>query len=141
MTELAVFPDPEPLIARDIAKRALFAAPPWLALCGALWGPDGLASAAFALALVLANLGVAAVLMARSAKAGTTALIAAALGGYLVRLALLTAAVLAVTGQPWFDAVALGVTIVVWHLGLLFWETRYVSISLANPGLKFGGQR
>ena len=31
---------------------------------------------------------------------------------------------------------ALGTTLVVTHLGLLFWEMRYVSLSLAHPGLK-----
>ena len=32
--------------------------------------------------------------------------------------------------------VPFGVTIIVTHLGLLFWETRYVSASLAFPALK-----
>jgi hypothetical protein len=31
---------------------------------------------------------------------------------------------------------ALGITVIVTHLGLLFWELRYVSASLAFPGLK-----
>ena len=31
---------------------------------------------------------------------------------------------------------ALGITVLVTHLGLLFWELRYVSASLAFPGLK-----
>jgi hypothetical protein len=30
----------------------------------------------------------------------------------------------------------LGLTIILAHLGLLFWELRYVSLSLAYPGLK-----
>jgi len=33
-------------------------------------------------------------------------------------------------------AVSLGATIIVTHLGLLFWEMKYVAISLAHPGLK-----
>jgi hypothetical protein len=32
--------------------------------------------------------------------------------------------------------VALGVCVLVTHLGLLFWELRYVSMSLAFPGLR-----
>ena len=31
---------------------------------------------------------------------------------------------------------ALGATIIATHLGLLFWELKYVAISLAQPGLK-----
>jgi hypothetical protein len=34
------------------------------------------------------------------------------------------------------DVVVLGVTLFVTHLGLLFWELRSVSFSLAAPGLK-----
>ena len=33
-------------------------------------------------------------------------------------------------------AAPLGITLVASYLGLLFWELRYVSISLAHPGLK-----
>ena len=33
--------------------------------------------------------------------------------------------------MPW-----LGFTLVGAHLGLLFWETRYVSLQLAAPGLR-----
>ena len=35
----------------------------------------------------------------------------------------------------WVDVVVLGVTLFVTHLGLLFWELRSVSFSLAAPGL------
>ena len=49
-----------------------------------------------------------------------------------------TAVMLAVRNQPWIDLVALGVTVLVTHLGLLFWELRYVSASLAYPALKPG---
>ena len=49
---------------------------------------------------------------------------------------LVTAVMLAVRNQPWIDLVALGVTVLVTHLGLLFWELRYVSGSMAFPGLK-----
>jgi hypothetical protein len=34
--------------------------------------------------------------------------------------------------------VPLGITLVATHVGLLFWESRYVSLSLAFPGLKPG---
>ena len=60
----------------------------------------------------------------------------AALGGFVVRLALLTAVVILVKDQPWVDLVALCLTLVVTHLGLLIWETRHVSASLAFPALK-----
>jgi hypothetical protein len=36
----------------------------------------------------------------------------------------------------WVEPTALGLTLVVTHLGLLVWELRFVSISLAHPGLR-----
>src|SRR3546814_2696410 len=60
----------------------------------------------------------------------------AALFGFLIRLALVAAAVLLVRDAGWVEPVALGLTLVVAHLGLLFWELRFVSISLAHPDLK-----
>jgi hypothetical protein len=53
-----------------------------------------------------------------------------------VRMGLVTVVMLLVRNQPWIDLVALGVTVLVTHLGLLFWELRYVSATLAFPALK-----
>jgi hypothetical protein len=36
----------------------------------------------------------------------------------------------------WISMPWLGFTLVGAHLGLLFWETRYVSLQLAAPGLR-----
>jgi hypothetical protein len=51
-------------------------------------------------------------------------------------MALVVTALALVKGQPWVATAPLAITIVVTHLGLLFWETRHVSASLAYPGLK-----
>jgi hypothetical protein len=59
-----------------------------------------------------------------------------ALGGFLVRMAAVVAAITLVRHQSWVDLPTLAVTILVTHLGLLVWETRYVSASLAFPALK-----
>jgi hypothetical protein len=56
--------------------------------------------------------------------------------GYLLRLALVAVAVFAVRNLAWVELLPLGLTIIFAHLGLLFWELRYVSLSLAFPGLK-----
>ena len=45
-------------------------------------------------------------------------------------------AVWAVHDESWVSLKLLAVAILVTHLGLLFWETRYVSATLAYPGLK-----
>ena len=56
--------------------------------------------------------------------------------GYLFRLALIFLAVWVVKDQSWISVPALGVSIIVTHLGLLFWEMKFVALSLAHPGLK-----
>ena len=128
--------DVERHVAHDMIRRAVPFAPVWVLLAGLGFGLDGATSAAYAIAIVLANFAASALLLARGARISPTMLMAAALGGYLVRLVLIAIAVLAASGQAWFDPLPLGLTIIAAHLGLLFWETRYVSLSLAYPGLK-----
>lgn len=129
-------PAPEPVVARDIAKRAVLLAPLAILLGGAIWGADGATSAAYATVVVLANLALAAWMLSTAARISYALLMGAALFGFLFRLGLVSAAVLLVRDAAWVEPVALGLTLVVAHLGLLFWELRYVSISLAHPGLK-----
>jgi hypothetical protein len=136
MTARDLGPAPEPVLARDMAKRAVFLAPVAIAVCSAIWGFAGASSAAYAVLVVLANLAVAAWTLATAARISYGMLMGAALFGFLLRLVLVAAAVLPVRDAGWVEPLALGLTLVVAHLGLLFWELRYVSISLAHPGLK-----
>jgi hypothetical protein len=53
-----------------------------------------------------------------------------------LRLGLIALAVMLVRNESWVDLMALGLTLIVMHLGLLFWEMRYVSATLAFPGLR-----
>ena len=100
------------------------------------WGWAGLASVALALTLVLVNFAAAAALQAWAARISYGLVAGVALFGFLIRLALITAVVLLVGDQSWAAPVPLGVTLVAGHLGLLLWESRFVSASLAFPGLK-----
>ena len=135
-------PAVEVQLTGDMARRALPAVPVLVLVAGLVWGVDGGLSAAFAVVLVLANLTLSAALLGRAARISLALLMAAALGGFVLRLVLLTAVVWAVKDQPWVDIVPLGITLVVTHLGLLIWETRHVSASLAYPALKpTGGRR
>lgn len=127
---------PEVSVSRDIVKRGLWTAPVFLVTCGVIWGINGAWSAAFALALVLANFSLAAALIAWSAPISLSLMMGAALFGYLIRLALICLAVWLVHDASWVSVPALGVTIIVSHLGLLFWEMKYIAASLAFPGLR-----
>jgi hypothetical protein len=129
-------PAPEVSISRDMIKRGLIAAPIIIAICGVIWGGDGAWSSAYGIAIVLANFAIAAAIIAMVAKISIALLMGATLFGYLIRLGLIFLAVWVVTDASWISLPALGATIIVTHLGLLFWELKYVALSLANPGLK-----
>lgn len=123
-------------LAFDMVRHGLWAAPAFLLFGAVGWGWDGLLSALFALALVFANFLAAAALLGWAAKKGPNVLMATAFGGFAVRMGLIALALWAVADQPWVADWPLGLTLLVAYLGLLFWETRYVSASLAYPGLK-----
>jgi len=129
-------PAVEAQLAGDMAKRVLPLLPVVVVVAGLARGADGAASAAFAVALVLGNLALSAALLGWAARISLALLMGAALGGFGLRLFVLTAIVWVVKDQPWVDITALGFTLIVTHLGLLVWETRQVSASLAYPGLK-----
>ena len=136
MAEEPVVPLVEREVALDIVRRGLMVSPLVLAVAGAIRGWNGVSSAAIALGIVLVNFLAAAAIMTRAAKSGPTAIGAAALGGYVLRLAVILVALVLLRHQPWIDLPTLGFVIVGTHLGLLVWEMKYVSLTLAAPGLK-----
>ncbi len=127
---------PESDIARHLARRAVLVAPVFL-LVGVLgWGLDGLLSSALALVLVAVNFRLGAAIITRAAQISPNALYGAVLGGYVARLALMTAVVLVVKALGVLATVPFAITLLVTHLGLLAWESRHVAMTLAAPGLK-----
>ncbi len=129
-------PQVEREVALDLARRGAIVAPVIVLVAGLLRGWDGAASAAVALAIVVVNFLAAAAIMARAAKSGPAAIGAAAAGGYVIRLAVIVIALVLLRHQPWIDMVVLGFVLVGTHLGLLLWETNYVSLTLGAPGLR-----
>ncbi len=129
-------PAPEPMLVRDMLRRGLIAAPVMIVVFGLIWGVPGAISTAYGIAIVCVNFTLAAALMSWSARISVAAMGAAAMFGFLIRLGLIFVAVLLVKDASWASLVPLCITLVVTHLGLLFWEMRYVSASLAFPGLK-----
>lgn len=134
--------DTGPAVEREVASGLLrhgLMALPVAMVAGAIgWGVDGALSVAFAGALILLNFWVAASLLAWAARTSLGLLMGVSLFGFILRLGGIVAAVLAVRDMSWVAPVPLGATLIVAHLGLLFWEARYVSASLAFPGLKPG---
>ena len=129
-------PSPEAEITRDIVKRGLIVAPVLIGASWLIWGSAGAWSSAYGLGLVLCNFMIAAGLVATTARISYALMMAATLFGYILRLGIIALAVMLVRNETWVNLMALGLTLIVTHLGLLFWEMRYVSASLAFPGLR-----
>jgi len=128
----------ESRIAADLARRALLATP--LVMLGVgLWrGLDAAAAVALAAALLVANFLAAAASLGWAARRNPNLLMGVALFGFLFRLALITAIGAGIKALDIVDWPVFCITLVVGYFGLLFWELRSVSFSLASPGLKPG---
>jgi len=126
-------------VVLDMLKRGAIVAPVMIGLGWLIWGSA--TSVAFGLALIFVNFFLSAWIIQVTARISFAALAGGAMFGFLIRLGIVTVAVLLVRNADWIDLVALGVTIIITHHGLLFWELRYISGSLAYPGLKPGKGR
>ena len=131
---------PEVTVSRDIIRRGLIIAPLIMVIAGVIWGLSGAWSAGLGLALVLLNFGLAALLIAWAAPISLALMMGVTLFGFLLRLGLISLAVFLVRDVSWVSLPALGITIIVTHLGLLFWEMRFIAASLAFPGLRPNAQ-
>ena len=129
-------PDVETAIATDMVKRAIPIAPAIVLVALLAAGSKGAWSALLAVVIVIVNFLLAAVSLSWAARTSPVTLMATSLGGFLVRMGLVTAVVLAVRHASWINLSVLAITILVTQLGLLFWETKYVGASLAFPGVK-----
>ena len=123
-------------VARDMARRGLLAMPPVLAVVWLIGGSAAMASVAYAMTIVMLNFLLSAYLLRWAARISLGLVASVALGGYVMRLALIFMAVWIVRDAPWIRMIPLGIAIIATHLGLLVWELRHVSASFAHPGLK-----
>ncbi len=129
-------PAPALDVAKDMISRGLWLVPVGLGLGALAAGFNGAVSVAYAMALVLVNFLLAAYALAAASRISFGLVASAALGGYMIRLGLILAAFLIVRDAAWMAKVPFGIAIIVTHMVLLVWELRYVSASMAHPGLK-----
>jgi len=126
----------ESRIARDLVKHALYVAPIAIVAVGIWRGVDAGAAVALALALVIANFLASAAILGAAARRSPDLLMGVALMSFLIRFLLLTGIGVVVKELDIVDWPVFCITLVVSYLGLLFWEMRSISLSLASPGLK-----
>jgi hypothetical protein len=123
-------------LATDMVRRAVPVAPAIVIVAAVLGGSQGAWSALLAVAVVAANFLLAAVSLSWAARISPVALMATAFGGFVARMGLVTVVILAVRHTSWINLTAFAITILATHLGLLFWEMKYVGATLAFPGVK-----
>ncbi len=128
---------PEVEISRDMIRRGLIVAPLMIAICGVIWGGDGVWSSAYGIALVLVNFAIAAALIAVTARD----LARADDGRHPVRLPRSASACCCSRScssrtPAGFRARRSASPSSSPTSGLLVWELKYVAASLAYPGLK-----
>ena len=129
---------PERRVAGDIARRGLLAGPPLVLFCALGWGLDGLWSALLAFGLVLMNFLAGAAIIGLCARISPAVLMGGVLGGYFLRLGIITAVVVPIRNAEWFNVLPFALVLLVLHIGLLIWELRHVAASLTHPGLHPG---
>ena len=110
---------PEAEIAFDLVKRAAWVLPVAVIFGAMGWGTEGMLSAAYAILIVCANYLLSAFLMSQSAKISLGLLMGAAMFGFLIRMALILAAVWVVKDAWWLSPWPFGITLIATHLGLL----------------------
>lgn len=114
--------DVEAVLARHTVKRAVYVGP---ALIGIFWltrGTGGAVAALVGLSVVVGNFLLFGAMLSRAARISMGLYHAAALFGFLLRLGLITAAILVVARLIELDRPAMGITAVVGYLVLLSWE-------------------
>jgi hypothetical protein len=124
---------PDTTLAPGLFWRAVLTAPVLIAVAAIFRGGHGAASAATGLALAAWNLLMAARSITWAAQRSTTVLAGVALGGYVVRLAVLTVLVLAIKDLSWVDLPVLGFTLVVTHFALVVWEAKAAGFLAPRP--------
>jgi hypothetical protein len=132
-------PDPDGIesrIARDLARHALWIAPVCILGVGIFTGVAGALGVALAFVVVLANFLITGALLGWAARISPAMIMVVSLGGFVVWLFFIFGTGLLVEQTDAIDLTVYVVSVLVLHLGLLFWETRSISFSLASPGLK-----
>ena len=113
--------DVEAIMARHTVRRAVWVAPPLVAIFWWTRGVDGAVAAAVGIAIVVANFLVAGLALSKSARISLGLYHAAALFGFFLRLGLMLVMFL-IAQVTDIDRLAMGVSAVVSYLVLLSWE-------------------
>lgn len=134
-------PAVEQAIGRDLARRALLVTPAVVLAAGLLRASAGALGALLALLVVAGSFLSSAAAVTWAARISMATVAAVALGGYVVRLGVISLIGVGVRQLSFVDFPTFGVVLVVGYLGVLVWELRSVSLTFAAPGLRPAGEK
>ncbi len=126
----------EKRMATHMAKWGAIVSPVLLVVSFLIWSTRGLESSAYAIVLVIVNFVVTAKLMEIGGRYSLSGLMVTAVGGFIFDLVLLGAAVIPFATASWMNLWALGLTLIVTHLGLVIFEANTISTRMALAGLR-----
>lgn len=119
---LAGRPPAELNLVRSLLRRAVVVGPVAVVLAGVIRGLDGAVAAAIGVVLVVGYYLLSGALMSWLARVSLGAYHAGALFGFVARLGLIVATMLAVAALFDVDRPALGLTVIATYMVLLLWE-------------------
>ncbi len=119
---LAGRPPVELNLVRSLLRRAVVVGPVAVALSGLFRGVEGAVAAAIGVVLVVGYYLLSGALMSWLARVSLGAYHAGALFGFVARLGLIVATMLAVAALFDVDRSALGLTVIATYMVLLLWE-------------------
>ncbi len=114
--------DVEAIMARHTVRRAIWVAPPLIAVFWLARGLEGGIAAGVGIAIVVGNFLLAGLALSKSARISLALYHAAALFGFFVRLGLIMLVMFLIAQATEIDRLAMGVSAVVSYLVLLSWE-------------------
>ena len=119
---LAGRPPVELILVRSLLRRAVVVGPLAVVLSGLIRGLDGAVAAVIGVILVVGYYLLSGALMSWLARVSLGAYHAGALFGFVARLGLIVATMLAVAALFDVDRPALGLTVIATYMVLLLWE-------------------
>lgn len=133
-------PPVELAAARSIVRRAAVAGPVALAVFGLWRGWEGLAAAALGVLIVVGYYLLSGAMLSRLARVSLGAYHAGALLGFVFRLGLVAAAMLAAAALFEVDRMALGLAVISTYVSLLVWEAAAMGSAKKKNGRRRSGR-
>lgn len=120
----------------DMVVRGLLVLPAVLLIGFLFGGTKALVSIFVGMVAILINFKLSGYILIWASKSSLSLIASMVVGGFLIRLAMIAALMWSVRNANQISLTLLGIVLIVTHLGLVFWEMRYVSLTVAYPGLK-----